>query len=137
MTKEAVVVNTPNGLMAQIKRQEACLTCRACDFGRSEEINYPLPEGNYKEGDSVIITLPDRRLAAASVLAYGIPLALMIAGMFLGSLVSDNELIQAFLAVSFGGVGVLYLFLSEKKRRKTQRFKCAVSSSSGNQRKLS
>ena len=34
MTKEAVVVNTPNGLMAQIKRQEACLTCRACDFGR-------------------------------------------------------------------------------------------------------
>ncbi|MBR5986480.1 MAG: SoxR reducing system RseC family protein, partial [Clostridia bacterium] len=72
-----------------------------------------------------------------SVLAYGLPLVFMIAGMFLGSLVSDNELIQALSALFFGGVGALYLLLSEKKRRKTQRFKCVVSSSSGDQRKLS
>ena len=127
MTKEAIVVNTPKGLMAQITRQEACLTCRACEFGRSENVTYPLPEGNYKEGDSVLITLPDRRLALASVLAYGLPLAALIVGLLIGFLVSDNELIQALLAVVFGGIGALWLGLSEKKRRDTQRFKCTVS----------
>ena len=127
MTKVATVVNTPKGLMAQITRQEACLTCRACEFGRSENVTYPLPEGNYKEGDSVLITLPDRRLALASVLAYGIPLAALVAGLAIGCLVSRNELIQALFAVISGGIGALWLLVSEKKRRNTQRFKCTVS----------
>ena len=113
--------------MAQIKRQEACLSCRACEFGRTEEVTYPLPDGNYKEGDVVIITLPDRRLALASALAYGLPLALLVLGLFIGSLVSENELVQALLAVLFGSVGALWLVLSEKKRRNTRRFKCTVS----------
>ncbi|MCR4620732.1 MAG: SoxR reducing system RseC family protein [Clostridiales bacterium] len=127
MTREGIVVKTPQGLMAQVKRQEACLTCRACEFGRTEEITYPLPEGNYNVGDTVDITLPDKRLFSASLLAYGVPLVFLIAGLCLGYLISSNELVQTLLALLFGGAGALILLASEKKRRKTRRYRCTVS----------
>ena len=126
MTKEATVVETEQGLKAQVIRSEACAQCRACRFGQSEEVLCDLPEGDFKAGDMVEITLSDHALTKASLLAYGVPLLCLVAGLLLGHLVFEAEALQALIAAVFTLLGLVWLALGEKKRRRKREFECAA-----------
>ena len=108
---------------AQIRflRGSACAHCGAClTVGDSEmEISLPNTLGA-KEGDRVAVDLSPNRVVQASLLAYALPLALLIAGVFIGSRYAD----WAGLVLGVGACGLSYLILRlvEKKSAKSKSF---------------
>ena len=108
---------------AQIRflRGSACAHCGAClTVGDSEmEISLPNTLGA-KEGDRVAVDLSPNRVVQASLLAYALPLALLIAGVFIGSRYAD----WAGLALGVGACGLSYLILRlvEKESAKKHSF---------------
>ena len=124
MKRNAVVVNVNGRLMAEIVRTEACGQCHACDLGRSQKLHYPLPDGNYKEGDAVTLEVADRVLGRATLLAYGLPLVCLLAGLGLGMVLFRTEWAQAITAVGFLLIGFLLLAITEKKRKKNGLYTC-------------
>ena len=108
---------------AQIRflRGSACAHCGAClSVGDSEmEISLPNTLGA-KEGDRVAVDLAPKRLVQASLIAYAVPLVLLIAGVFIGSRYAD----WAGLALGIAACGISYLILRivEKKSAKSKRF---------------
>ncbi len=129
MTREARVVSENGRLFAEVIRSEACAACHACEIGRKERVTYPLPDGKYAKGDTVEITIPDHTLTRASLWAYGVPLISLVIGLILGALLFDNEALQALCALICTLTGAAVIFITEKKRRKSGRYECAVSGS--------
>ncbi len=102
-------------------RGSACAHCGAClSVGDSEmEISLPNTLGA-KEGDRVAVDLAPKRLVQASLIAYAVPLVLLIAGVFIGSRYAD----WAGLALGIAACGISYLILRivEKKSAKNKSF---------------
>ena len=124
MKREATVVLHKGKLCALIVRSEACGDCHACDFGKKEEMHYPLPEGNYKAGDKVMIEISDRALGRATLIAYGFPLLCMLLGLLLGAILFNAEWAQAASALSALLIGWLIIRITEKKRGRNQLYAC-------------
>ena len=81
-----------NGNMAQIHflRGKQCANCGACLTAGENEMEIALPNSlGAKVGDRVVVDLSPKRVVQASLLAYAVPLAFLIAGVFIGGLVSD------------------------------------------------
>ena len=129
MKREATVVNVNGKLMAEIVRTEACGQCHACDFGRKQKLLYPLPAGQYREGDVVTLSVSDHALTRATLLAYGLPFLCLFAGLLVGSLAFRAEWAQALTAIAFLAGGCAYLAVTEKKRRKNGKYACQAHSS--------
>ena len=108
---------------AQIRflRGSACAHCGAClTVGDSEmEISLPNTLGA-KEGDRVAVDLSPKRVVQASLIAYAVPLVLLIAGVIIGSRFAD------WMGLTLGLVacGISYLILRfvEKKSAKSKSF---------------
>ncbi len=108
---------------AQIRflRGSACAHCGAClTVGDSEmEISLPNTLGA-KEGDRVAVDLSPKRVVQASLLAYAVPLVLLIAGVLIGSKITDWA--GLVLGVAACGLGYLILRIVEKKSAKKKSF---------------
>ena len=128
MKREATVVNVNGKLMAEIVRTEACGQCRACDFGRKQKLLYPLPTGQYREGDVVTLSVSDRALTRATLLAYGLPFLCLFAGLLVGDLAFRAEWAQALTAIAFLAAGCAYIAATEKKRRRSGKYACQAHS---------
>ena len=124
MKREATVALRKGKLCAVIVRSEACGDCHACDFGKKEEMHYPLTQGNYKEGDKVTIEISDRALGRATLIAYGLPLLCLLIGLALGAAFFNAEWAQALSALVSLAAGWLIIRISEKKRSRNQMYAC-------------
>lgn len=124
MKRTARVVNENGVLMAEVLREEACAHCHGCDLGRKERRLYPLNGEGFREGDEITLELSDRTLSKTSLLAYGLPLVCLLAGLVLGSLLFSQEWAQALSAILMLGVGLAILAATEKKRRATGQYVC-------------
>ena len=108
---------------AQIRflRGSACAHCGAClTVGDSEmEISLPNTLGA-KEGDRVAVDLSPKRVVQASLIAYAVPLVLLITGVIIGSRFAD----WMGLALGLVACGISYLILRfvEKKSAKSKSF---------------
>ena len=108
---------------AQIRflRGSACAHCGAClTVGDSEmEISLPNTLGA-KEGDRVAVDLSPKRVVQASLIAYAVPLVLLIAGVIIGSRFAD----WMGLALGLVACGISFLILRfvEKKSAKSKSF---------------
>lgn len=102
-------------------RGSACAHCGAClTVGESEmEISLPNTLGA-KEGDRVMVDLSPKRVVQASLLAYAVPLVLLIAGVLVGSRIADWA--GLVLGVAACGLGYLILRIVEKKSAKKKSF---------------
>ena len=102
-------------------RGSACAHCGAClTVGDSEmEISLPNTLGA-KEGDRVAVDLSPKRVVQASLIAYAVPLVLLIAGVIIGSRFAD----WMGLALGLVACGISYLILRfvEKKSAKSKSF---------------
>lgn len=84
MVRSGEVVEKKGELVTVVfERPEACTNCNGCLSKQC--INVELP-GQAEIGDSVEVSLPDHNVIGASAIAYLIPLAMMLAGLFLGSM---------------------------------------------------
>lgn len=126
MKREALVVSVRGKLMAEIARTEACGECRACQMGQKSIIHYPLPKGDYKEGDTVTLEIGDNMLTRATLIAYGIPFVSLVIGLIAGSLLFQAEWAQALTALIFLTAGFAYIHLTEKKRRAKGAYACSA-----------
>ena len=124
MKKTARVVNENGVLMAEVLREEACAHCRGCGLGRRERLLYPLNGEGFHEGDEITLELSGRTLSKTSLLAYGLPLACLIAGLLLGGILFSQEWAQALSAILMLGVGFAVLAATEKKRKAGGQYVC-------------
>ena len=108
---------------AQIRflRGSACAHCGACLTVGDSEMEISLPNTlNAKEGDRVAVDLSPKRVVQASLIAYAVPLVLLIAGVIIGSRFAD----WMGLALGLVACGISYLILRfvEKKSAKSKSF---------------
>lgn len=122
MKQQATVVIVDGKPMAEVIRPEACEACHACKYGRQERMLMDLPAGNYRAGEAVELNLPDGRIGVASLLAYGLPLAGLLLGLYLGWLTFGTELSEALGALIMLGVSIIMLKLLEPRLRRSGKF---------------
>ena len=103
-------------------RPSDCDKCHAC-MGGAKTTTLRL-EGKANVGDSVLVEMPASTVTAASLMAYGLPLAGLIAGMLLGDalLPLENSLGALIGAVAGLALPLIYLVLTEKKRRQNPKW---------------
>ncbi len=126
------VVTEVSGKTAKVRFQRSpqCSHCGAClTVGEHEmelELNNPV---GAKVGDRVRVSLSPKRVVQASLLAYAVPLALLIFGVWLGSGVSDW--FGLVLGVAACGGSYFILRAVEKKSRDKNRFRPRIEAIAG------
>lgn len=106
------------GSMAVIRfaRSSMCAHCGACMTAGEHEMETRVPNAlGAQIGDQVSVALSGKKIAGASLIAYLIPLAALLLGVFVGSLISD-------VAAIIGGLcccAAAYLILRLLDRRFT------------------
>ena len=99
-------------------RGSACAHCGACLTVGESEMEITLPNTlNAKEGDRVAVDLSPKRVVQASLLAYAMPLGLLIGGVLIGSRIAD----WAGLAMGVGACGIGYLVLRIVDRKSAKK----------------
>ncbi len=103
-----------------LMRHSACSQCGGCAIGRAEskaEVILAINKANAVAGDYVELYLPDSNVATAALIAYGIPLIAMMAGMVIGGQLGFND--GGALIFGLAGLAGSYLlnkFILEPKR---------------------
>lgn len=122
---EEGIVKEANGGFAIISIQDSddCNECTAkvyCKTGNSEgrSLTARDPYG-VRSGDRVRVAINGNKILRASFQLYGIPLILLLAGVFLGlQIFNDNtELYSSILAFGSAGVYALIMFLRPSKNK--------------------
>ncbi len=116
MEQTGEVIEVNKGILTiRFDRPEACQHCGACN-GEKHQALIEIP-GQAGVGDRVTVSMPEGQVAKASLLAYAIPLAGLVLGLFLGWALGGE--IPALLGAAVGlGLSLLVLRLNEKKLRK-------------------
>ena len=115
----------------RFQRGSMCAHCGACLAVGEKELEMLVPNTLAAlVGDRVSVTMEARRVVQASLLAYMIPLVLLLAGVWAGSLVSD---VMA-LALGVAGCGISFFILrwTERKRKRTNAFQPRMTAIIGN-----
>ncbi len=103
-------------------RPSDCDKCHAC-MGGNKTTTLRL-EGTANVGDTALVSIPDSTVTLASLMAYGIPLAGLLIGMFIGDkLIPLGNSLGAFIGAAAGlALALTYIVISEKKRRRDPRW---------------
>ncbi|MDD6050107.1 MAG: SoxR reducing system RseC family protein [Clostridiales bacterium] len=103
-------------------RPSDCEKCHACMGG--EKTTTLRLEGKAQLGDRVLVELPASTVTQASLIAYGLPLAGMLIGMFLGDrFVPLGNSLGTLLGAAIGlALPLGYLLVTERKRRQNPKW---------------
>ena len=103
-------------------RPSDCDKCHACMGGPNTTVLRL--EGKANLGDSVLVEMPASTITAASLMAYGMPLAGMLGGMLLGDALLPMEGSLGALTGAVIGLALplIYLLATEKKRRQNPKW---------------
>ena len=116
MLRTGKVVAAADGEMEVcFERPEACAHCGACG-GQKEKTLVKIP-GSVPVGRWIDVDMPEGQVLKASVLAYVLPLVMLLAGLALGSVIFAQEALWAVTGVGCMGLSWLILRLIEKKMR--------------------
>ena len=98
-------------------RPSDCDKCHAC-MGGSKTMTLRL-QGKAEVGDKALVSLPASTVTTASLMAYGIPLAGLLIGMYAGSkLIPLGNSLGTLIGAGIGLVlPIIGLVVTEKKRR--------------------
>ena len=116
MRQPGEITQVKNG-MVQVTfcRPEACAACNACEGGKREHSVWIRGEG--RVGEIAVVEMPEKIVAKASLLAYGLPLITLIAGLLLGSALSGGgDTGTAAGALTGLAAGLLILKITERGR---------------------
>ncbi|MBQ8654826.1 MAG: SoxR reducing system RseC family protein [Clostridia bacterium] len=104
-------------------RPADCEKCNACHGGQ-KQTTLTL-KGSARVGDAAIVEMPTGAFMQASMLAYAMPLACLMAGMFLGSALFPHKADLAGGAGAVLGLAIsaAALVFTEKKRRANPKWK--------------
>jgi sigma-E factor negative regulatory protein RseC len=122
--EEGIVKQAKDGIaIISIHDSDNCQECTAkiyCKPGSSEGRSLTVhdPYGVHP-GDKVRVVIKGSKILSASLLLYGVPLMLLLAGIFIGMEIfkSNIELFSSLLAVGLVAVYSLFMFLLSKKEK--------------------
>lgn len=97
-------------------RPEACDHCQGCS-GQKHETLVTIP-GHAPLGSRVDVDMPAKQVFKASLLAYVIPMALLIAGLALGLILFEKEIYAALMGLVCMAASYLLLRITEKHLQK-------------------
>lgn len=121
MLRTGKVIGGENGeIEVSFERPEACAHCGACR-GQKEETRIRMP-GDVPVGRWVDVDMPEAQVLKASVLAYVLPLALLLLGLGLGSLVFESEALRAVCGIALMACSWFVLRGIEKRMKKQPRW---------------
>ena len=116
-------------MMVEFERSSMCEKCGACERAKAAMRMEVERVGNAALGDRVEVALPERTVVRASLLAYGLPLALLLLGLALGArlpraldLPGNADLYALALGLLLAGGAFLLLRLTERRRRSSGRY---------------
>ncbi len=103
-------------------RPTDCEKCGAC--GLHQKTASAMVRGKAQLGDRAVVSLPDATLIKASLLAYVLPLAGLLIGLFAGTaLFPDAENSAGLIGAALGLIATLTpVLLTEKRRRQSDRW---------------
>ena len=103
-------------------RPSDCDKCHAC-MGGNKTTTLRL-EGKANVGDKALVSMPDSTITQASLIAYCIPLAGLLIGVFAGEAIGPAE--NSLGALIGAGVGLalplIILMVTERSRRKNPKW---------------
>ena len=116
-------------MMVEFERSSMCEKCGACERAHNAMRMEVERIGNASLGDRVEVDLPERTVVRAALVAYGIPLALLLAGLAAGSalpgrlgLPGNPDLYALALGLLLAAGAFLALHLTERRRRSCGRY---------------
>ena len=128
LVEEGIVTEIKNGIATvSVINSESCEECSAKIFCHTENnvrnVTAKDPYG-VKAGDKVQISIKGRSVVAASFLLYGLPLVLLIAGIFIGmNYFTDNsELLSSLAGIAFVGIYFLAIHIISNSNRRKNKF---------------
>ena len=143
LVDEGIVTEVKNGIATvSIINSGSCEDCSAKIFCHTENntrnVTAKDPYG-VKAGDKVQISIKGRSVVAASFLLYGLPLILLIAGIFIGmNYFNDNpELFSSIAGIAFVGIYFLAVHLLSNSQRRKNKFLPKIIFVSQEKRRLS
>lgn len=118
-------VTAVRGEMLEITfcRPADCEKCNACHGG--EKVTKLHIRGKANVGDSAVVEMPTKTVMQASTLAYGLPLAGLMIGMIIGTVLFPNNADVGGVLCGIAGLGLMAAIvrLTEGKRRNDPRWK--------------
>ena len=116
MLRSGKVVAAENGVLEVcFERPEACAHCGQCG-GQKAETFVKIP-GSVPVGRWIDVDMPEGQVLKASMLAYVMPLLMLLGGLALGSVLFEKEIFWALTGVVCMGVSWLILRLIEKRMK--------------------
>ena len=104
-----------------VTKSDKCEGCKVCSFGKDGTMLIPaIDEIGCKPGDRVVVEMPQKRITAASLYLYGIPLLLLLAAALIGNLFSQTAAITAALSTLI--ISVVMIWFIDKRYRKKKEF---------------
>ena len=116
MLRSGKVVAAENGVLEVcFERPEACAHCGQCG-GQKTETFVKIP-GSVPVGRWIDVDMPEGQVLKASMLAYVMPLLMLLGGLALGSVLFEKEIFWALTGVVCMGASWLILRLIEKRMK--------------------
>lgn len=116
MLRSGKVVAAENGVLEVcFERPEACAHCGQC-AGQKKEALVKVP-GDAPVGRWIDVDMPEGQVLKASMLAYVMPLLMLLGGLALGSVIFENDLLKALTGIVCMGVSWLILRWVEKRMK--------------------
>ncbi len=98
MLRTGRVVSAKDGILEVcFERPEMCAHCGGC-AGHSQESLVKIP-GDVPVGRRIDVDMPEGKVLKASALAYVIPLAMLLLGLWVGSLLFEKEALWALAGI--------------------------------------
>ena len=124
--EEGIVKKAKDGIaIISIQDSDKCEDCTAkiyCKPGSSEERNLTVRDSyGVHPGDKVRVVIKGSKILSASYMLYGIPLILLLAGIFLGLEIfkTNMELYSSLFAMGLVLIYMLFILLFRRKEKNT------------------
>ena len=125
MLRSGKVAAAENGVLEIcFERPEACAHCGQCG-GQKAETLVKIP-GDAPVGRWVDVDMPEGQVLKASLLAYVMPLLMLLGGIALGSALFEKEILWAATGLVCMGVSWFILRLIERYMKKKSRWQPKV-----------
>ena len=118
MLRTGKVVSAKHGkLEVCFVRPEACAHCNACGEAHESIVNIP---GDAPVGSWIDVDMPEKQVLKASMIAYVLPLLLLLGGIALGTVLfgPGKEPFAALLGILFMAASWIILRLVDRRMRK-------------------
>lgn len=121
-------VKTKNGekLSVCFERPSSCDGCKGCSKGLMSKSELLTVFGEAEVGDFVDVQMPEGRVFQASLLAYALPLCMLIAGLVAGSLLGLGDTLAFLLALVGLVLGYVLARLAEKYLSKKKNWRPTI-----------